>query len=48
MTFETVLGPMRFGEDGLPIAKFPVAQWQNGTAQLVYPDRAKTADAVFE
>ena len=47
MTFDTVLGPMRFAEDGLPIAKFPVAQWQNGTAQLVYPDRAKTAEAIF-
>ena len=46
-TFETVLGPLRFGEDGLPIATFPVAQWQEGRAELVYPQRAKTKDAVF-
>ena len=46
MTFDTVLGPMRFAENGLPIAKFPVAQWQGGKAELVYPDRAKTKDAL--
>jgi branched-chain amino acid transport system substrate-binding protein len=46
-SFETVLGPLRFGENGLPIATFPVAQWQDGVAQLVYPERAKTKDALF-
>ena len=45
MTFDTVMGPLRYGDDGLPIASFPVAQWQNGVPQLVYPDEAKTADA---
>ena len=47
MTFETVMGPLRFGEDGLPIATFPVAQWQDGTPELVFPKEAKTKDAVF-
>jgi branched-chain amino acid transport system substrate-binding protein len=47
MTFETVMGPLRYGEDGLPIATFPVAQWQDGTPQLVFPQEAKTKEAVF-
>ena len=46
-SFDTVLGPLRYGEDGLPIATFPVAQWQDGKPQLVYPDRVKTKDAIF-
>jgi branched-chain amino acid transport system substrate-binding protein len=45
--FDTVMGKMRFGEDGLPIATFPVAQWQNGVPELVYPDIAKTKDPLF-
>jgi len=47
MNFETVMGPLRYGEDGLPVASFPVAQWQNGTPELVYPAAAKTKDAVL-
>jgi branched-chain amino acid transport system substrate-binding protein len=47
MTFDTVMGQLRYGEDGLPIASFPVAQWQDGTPQLVYPKEAKTKDAIF-
>ena len=37
----------RYGEDGLPIATFPVAQWQNGKPELVFPAEAKTAEAKF-
>ncbi|HLF76085.1 MAG TPA: ABC transporter substrate-binding protein [Dehalococcoidia bacterium] len=47
MTFETVMGSLRYGKDGLPVASFPVAQWQDGTPELVYPNEAKTRDAVF-
>ena len=47
MEFNTVMGPLRYGEDGLPIATFPVAQWQHGKPQLVYPPEAKTSDAMF-
>jgi branched-chain amino acid transport system substrate-binding protein len=46
-TFDTILGPLGFDESGLPIATFPVAQWQSGKPELVYPARAKTKDAVF-
>jgi branched-chain amino acid transport system substrate-binding protein len=45
MTFDTVMGQLRFGDDGLPVASFPVAQWQNGVPELVYPDAAKTKSA---
>jgi branched-chain amino acid transport system substrate-binding protein len=47
MTFETVMGTLRYGKDGLPISTFPVAQWQGGTPELVFPKEAKTQDAVF-
>ena len=47
MEFETVMCPLRFGEDGLSIATFPVAQWQDGTPELVYPERSKTREAIF-
>ena len=46
-SFDTIIGPLRFDESGLPIATFPVAQWQNGKPELVYPARAKTKDADF-
>jgi len=47
MTFDTVMGPLRYGQDGLPVATFPVAQWQDGTPELVFPPEAKTAEAKF-
>jgi branched-chain amino acid transport system substrate-binding protein len=46
-TFDTILGPLRFDFTGLSISTFPVAQWQNGRPELVYPARAKTKDAIF-
>jgi hypothetical protein len=42
-----VMGDFKYGPDGLPIASFPVAQWQDGTPELVYPEAAKTKGAVF-
>ncbi len=45
MTFDTVMGQLRYGDDGLPVATFPVAQWQNGAPELVFPPEAKTAEA---
>jgi branched-chain amino acid transport system substrate-binding protein len=45
--FDTVMGKLRFAENGLPIATFPVAQWQNGVPELVYPATAKTKDPIF-
>ena len=35
--FDTVMGKLRFADNGLPIATFPVAQWQNGVPVVVYP-----------
>jgi branched-chain amino acid transport system substrate-binding protein len=45
LTFETVMGPLRYGEDGLPVATFPVAQWQNGKPEIVFPEEAQTSGA---
>jgi branched-chain amino acid transport system substrate-binding protein len=47
MEFDTVMGKLRYGDDGLPVATFPVAQWQNGKPELVFPAEAKTANAMF-
>ncbi len=46
-SFDTILGPLRFDFSGLSVSTFPVAQWQNGKPELVYPARAKTKDAMF-
>lgn len=46
MTFETVMGALKYGEDGLPIATFPVAQWQDGVPELVFPPEARTKGAI--
>jgi branched-chain amino acid transport system substrate-binding protein len=45
MEFDTVMGKLRYEQGGLPVATFPVAQWQNGNPELVFPAEAKTADA---
>jgi branched-chain amino acid transport system substrate-binding protein len=47
LSFDTVMGPLRFGEDGLSVSTFPLAQWQNGRPELVFPPEAKTADAML-
>ena len=47
MSFDTVMGRLRFGDDGLPVASFPVAQWQNGVPEIVFPDEAKTKSVQF-
>jgi branched-chain amino acid transport system substrate-binding protein len=46
-TFDTLFGPLRFDFSGLSISTFPVAQWQNGKPELVYPARVRTQDAQF-
>jgi branched-chain amino acid transport system substrate-binding protein len=46
MEFDTVMGRLRFGEDGLPLATIQLCQWQNGTLEIVYPELAKTRDAI--
>jgi len=48
MEFDTIIGKLKYGEDGLPIATFPLAQWQNGKAELVFPDASMTSKARFD
>jgi hypothetical protein len=48
MEFDTIIGKLKYGEDGLPIATFPLAQWQNGKAELVFPDASMTSKAKFD
>jgi hypothetical protein len=47
LEFDTVMGRLRFGQDGLPLATIQLCQWQNGTLEIVYPDSAKTRDAII-
>ena len=47
MEFDTIIGKLRYGEDGLPVATFPLAQWQDGKAELVHPAASKTAEAKY-
>lgn len=44
----TVVGPVKFRPDGtnaVPVA--PVAQWQNGQQEVVWPDKLKTKPLVY-
>ncbi len=46
MEFETVMGKLRFGSNGLPLGTIQLCQWQDGTLEIVYPESAKTRDAL--
>ena len=41
---ETILGPLSWNEDGSPTGDFLIGQWQGGTAEIVLPPEAATAD----
>ena len=47
MEFDTVMGKLRFANDGLPLATMQLCQWQNGTLEIVYPESAMTRDAII-
>ena len=42
-TFSTVMGKLRFGENGLSTGAMKLCQWQNGKLEIVYPDSERTA-----
>ncbi|NIO07680.1 MAG: ABC transporter substrate-binding protein [Deltaproteobacteria bacterium] len=46
LEFDTVMGRLRFGDDGLPLGTIQLCQWQNGKVEVVYPESAKTRDAI--
>lgn len=43
-TATTILGPLRWDATGAPQNQFLLAQWQDGTVQIVAPDQAATTD----
>ncbi len=47
MEFETVMGKLRFANDGLPMATMQLCQWQDSSLEIVYPESAKTRDATI-
>ncbi len=42
-TFSTVMGKLRFGENGLSAGAMKLCQWQKGKLEIVYPDSDRTA-----
>src|SRR3954447_6888896 len=47
-TVPTVLGDLSWNENGSPKGEFLVGQWQNGKAEIVLPEEAKTTDKIVE
>lgn len=47
-TVETILGPLEWDDTGAPIGEFLIGQWQDGTAEIVLPPDAATADPIVE
>jgi branched-chain amino acid transport system substrate-binding protein len=46
-TVETVLGPLRWNEDGSPKGEFLVGQWQSGVSQVVLPNDVATSNKIL-
>jgi branched-chain amino acid transport system substrate-binding protein len=46
-TVETVLGPLRWNEDGSPKGDFLVGQWQSGVSQVVLPNDVATSNKIL-
>ncbi len=42
-SFKTVMGELRFGDNGLSRGPMKLCQWQNGKLEIVYPDSDRTA-----
>ena len=43
----TILGTLRWNEDGSPKGDFLVGQWQNGVSEVVLPSDAATSDTIL-
>jgi branched-chain amino acid transport system substrate-binding protein len=46
-TFNTAMGELRFGADGLSSGMIKLCQWQNGALEIVYPELGRTAPPRF-
>src|SRR5436305_12658353 len=47
-TVATILGDLKWNEDGSPIGEFLIGQWQNGKVQFVLPSDIATTDHVVQ
>ncbi len=45
--FDTVMGRIRFKENGLPDATMQLSQWVGGELRIVYPEDSRTREAVL-
>jgi len=43
---DTIVGPLRWGPTGVPVGTGLLAQWQNGTLQVIAPKSSATSDTV--
>jgi branched-chain amino acid transport system substrate-binding protein len=46
-SFDTVVGPVTFNDDGTGNVLNPLIQWQNGQMELVYPPDHASADFIY-
>jgi len=46
-TFSTVMGELRFQDNGLPLATMQLSQYVDGQLRIVYPEAAKTGEAFW-
>src|SRR3954471_4621275 len=47
-TVSTILGDLKWNEDGSPIGEFLIGQWQNGKVQFVLPPDIATTDHIVQ
>jgi len=45
-TVDTIVGPLKWGSTGVPVGDGLLAQWQNGTLQVIAPKSTATSDTV--
>lgn len=45
---DTILGPLSWESDGSPKGEYLIAQWQDGTSEIVLPEEAATSDKIVE
>jgi branched-chain amino acid transport system substrate-binding protein len=44
---DTILGPLRWDDDGRPQGEFLVGQWQKGVPEIVLPEEAATTEEIL-
>jgi branched-chain amino acid transport system substrate-binding protein len=45
-TVNTIVGPLKWGSNGVPVGTGLLAQWQNGTLQVIAPESTATSNTV--